>query len=301
MSFIAILLIVISAFVHAGWNLVSKKENPTASFILLASLTGAIFLFPIFILYYTVLFSFPVQVWLLLFFTGFFMAGYHASLAGAYRRGDMSVAYPLARSSPIIVVAVVSFMLGEGKYVSDLCILGIVLIMIGCFILPLKSYKNFSIKNYLNLTCILALLAAFGTAGYSIIDDNALGILRNSITGKNIIILTLLYAFMENLSVITWLMFFILFSKKEHKRLVYAARNSKRNAVITGIGIMLGYSLVLVSMSFVKNISYVVAFRQLSIPIGAIFGMVLLKEQMHLPRVVGTAILFIGLVIVALG
>jgi hypothetical protein len=45
---------------------------------------------------------------------------------------------------------------------------------------------------------------------------------------------------------------------------------------------MLAYSLVLIAMSFAKNISYVVAFRQLGIPIGAILGMVILKEPMYL-------------------
>ena len=64
---------------------------------------------------------------------------------------------------------------------------------------------------------------------------------------------------------------------------------------------MLGYSLVLIAMSFVKNVSYVVAFRQLSIPIGVILGAVILKERMYPLRVVGTAILFVGLVLVAVG
>ncbi len=64
---------------------------------------------------------------------------------------------------------------------------------------------------------------------------------------------------------------------------------------------MVGYSLVLVSVTFVKNVSYVLAFRQLSIPIGVILGMVLLKEPMYIPRIAGTAVLFIGLVLVTIG
>ena len=38
-------------------------------------------------------------------------------LAAAYRSGDMSLAYPLARSSPVIVVAVVTMLLGRGDQV----------------------------------------------------------------------------------------------------------------------------------------------------------------------------------------
>jgi uncharacterized membrane protein len=51
-------------------------------------------------------------------------------------------------------------------------------------------------------------------------------------------------------------------------------------------------------MNFVSNVSYVAAFRQLSIPRGAIFGMVLLREPRYLPKTVGIAAIFFGLVLV---
>ena len=54
-------------------------------------------------------------------------------------------------------------------------------------------------------------------------------------------------------------------------------------------------------MNYVTNISYVAAFRQLSIPLGAIFGMSLLKEPCHPPKIVGILTIFIGLVMVAAG
>ena len=301
MSLTAIFLVIISAFVHAGWNLVCKKGNPTASFVLLANLTGTFFLLPIFILNFKVLFVFPLEIWIMLLCTGFFMAVYHVALAGAYRKGDMSVAYPLARSSPIIVVAVVTLFLGEGKYISGSCILGIFLIVIGCFILPLKDFKNFHPKNYLSLTCFLALIAAFGTAGYSIIDDSALEILRTSINCVDIVFLTLLYAFLENICVFGWLLLLIFSSKTERKRLHETIIYKKKSAAVMGIGIIVGYSLVLIAMSFAENISYIVAFRQLSIPIGAVFSMSLLKEPVHVPKLFGTFILFCGLIFVALG
>ena len=56
-----------------------------------------------------------------------------------------------------------------------------------------------------------------------------------------------------------------------------------------------------VVISYVANINYVAAFRQLSIPLGAIFGMSLLKEPRHPPTLVGISIIFLGLVVVALG
>ena len=52
-------------------------------------------------------------------------------------------------------------------------------------------------------------------------------------------------------------------------------------------------------MGFVKNVSYVVAFRQLSIPLGTAFGIMFLKEPVYSPKLAGAAIMFIGLMLVA--
>jgi uncharacterized membrane protein len=51
-------------------------------------------------------------------------------------------------------------------------------------------------------------------------------------------------------------------------------------------------------MNYVSNVSYVAAFRQLSIPIGAILGMALLKESRYLPKTIGITAIFIGLILV---
>jgi uncharacterized membrane protein len=51
-------------------------------------------------------------------------------------------------------------------------------------------------------------------------------------------------------------------------------------------------------MNYVTNVSYVAAFRQLSIPLGALFGMGLLKEPRYVPKMIAVVIIFIGLMIV---
>ena len=54
-------------------------------------------------------------------------------------------------------------------------------------------------------------------------------------------------------------------------------------------------------MNYVANVSYVAAFRQLSIPLGAIFGMTLLNEPRYLPKKTGITAIFIGLVLAGIG
>ena len=78
-------------------------------------------------------------------------------------------------------------------------------------------------------------------------------------------------------------------------------RTNARYAALTGMAIYLTYALVLISLAFVENVSYVVGFRQLSIPVGATLGLLVLKEPPHPPKLAGVTIMFIGLMLLAMG
>jgi len=302
MTSTAIILIILSAILHAGWNLLSKRRHPTASFFLLANGVGSLLLAPVLFLYGESLHAFPARVWMLLAVTGFFQALYYASLAGAYRSGNLSVAYPLARSSPVIVVTIVTLLLGRGDQVTAQCIAGILLVVAGCFLIPMRHFSDFRLANYLNPTCGLALLAAVGTTGYSIIDDEGLRLLRTSteLTIDNTPI-TLLYACLEAFASSLWLLPLVLLRSEGRATLRQLLHSDKSHASLAGIMIYMTYILVLVSMAFVTNVSYVVAFRQLSIPLGTLLGIAVLREPAHAPKLVGVGIMFIGLVLVGTG
>ncbi len=301
MSSIAIVLLIVSAVTHAGWNLLSKQRKPSASFFLVSNVVGIVALFPFLIIYKINLSDFPSEVWALLVITGFFMAVYFSSLAGAYRSGDMSIAYPLVRSSPIIVVTVVTLILGRTDQVGVQCILGIVLVVGGCFLIPMQRFSDIRLKNYLNATCMLALVAAFGTAGYSMVDNEALRQLRNALGDRlNTVSITLTYASLEALSSSLWLAIFVGVRRTGRSSFRQVIRTGKSIAILTGIGIYGTYALVLISMAFVKNVSYVVAFRQLSIPLGVCFGILILREPLYKPKLVGVGVMLIGLILVAI-
>ncbi len=65
--------------------------------------------------------------------------------------------------------------------------------------------------------------------------------------------------------------------------------------------IYLTYGMVLLSMAYARDISLIVAFRQVSILAGAFMGILFLKESSPVTKIAGLAILFTGLVLVALG
>ena len=302
MSLTAAILLIISAVTHAGWNYISKKEHPTASFYLVANTMGVICVLPILLFYGSQILLVPRSVWIFITLSGFFLATYMAILAGAYRAGDMSIAYPLARSLPVIFVFLITLIFGEGKPLGIWGLSGIILVIAGCMILPLKTLHQLRFSNYKNLCCLLAMLAAVGIAGYTVIDDTALRHLREN-PGKlwGPVDATLVYMVLEGISCSIWQLLIVACNSRERRSLNEVLNDYKGAAAITGIGIYLTYGLVLASMNFVTNVSYVAAFRQLSIPLGALFGMVLLKEPRYAPKVIGVVLIFLGLALVGVG
>jgi len=298
MSSVAAILLVLSAFTHAGWNFLSKKEHPSLAFYFVANTFGVLCVLPILMYYSDRIAQVPIFVWGCLVCSGFFLAAYMAALAGAYRAGDMSIAYPLARSLPAILVTGVTLILGLGKTVNLWFIIGVIFIVVGCIMLPMSTFGDFRFRNYSNFCCLLAVLAAACIAGYTMIDYEALRRLR-SLSGRSFdpIEATLVYIVLEAVSTSAWKATLVLISQRERERLRQVLRTYKRSAVLTGIGIYVTYGLVLASMNFVDNVSYVAAFRQLSIPLGALLGMAFLKEPPYQPKITGVAVIFAGLVL----
>ena len=102
MTITATILLLISAFTHAGWNFISKKEHPTQAFYLVANTIGVICILPILFYFRGFILFIPASVWVIVVLSGFFLAAYLEALAGAYRAGAISIAYPLARSLPVV-------------------------------------------------------------------------------------------------------------------------------------------------------------------------------------------------------
>jgi len=301
MTGIAILLLIASAFVHAGWNLLGKRRNPTSTFFLLANLIGTLLLTPVILWNWNLLPAIPAVVWMWLALTGMAQALYYAALAGAYRRADLSIVYPLARSYPILVVLAVSFLLGRRDQISLQCVAGIVLLVTGCFFLPKQRFTQFHWRDYVQAGALLAMLAACGSAGYSLCDDEALRVLRSHWTMLSKMRISLMYGALEAWTSTIALAVFVCSIPGQRTEWRKDFQTGKQDAFLMGIGIYLAYILVLIAMGFARNISYVVAFRLLGIPLAALLGVLILRESRYPPKFVGVALMFIGLILVATG
>ena len=298
----AVILLLTSALTHAGWNLLSKKDQPSTASFLLANLFGTLLLVPLLVYGRHQILETILPLWPLLLLTGFFQALYFLGLASAYKTGELSVAYPLARSIPSLLVTFMVFLFGRGEAIGIQAIFGISLIILGGFLIPLESFRDFSVQRYKSVAIIAALVAAVGTTGYSLIDDHALDLIWRDNSGSLNVnaLLAFYYIGLQGLTTVFWQGLFLFMNKKEQQLLLVKAANPL-SSVIKGGGIFLTYSLVLISMGYVTNISYVVAFRQVSIPIGLILGILLLKERSCAPKITAVILLFTGVVLVGLG
>lgn len=287
---------------HAGWNFISQRRSPSLAFFFVTAVFAALTISPILLIHRAALKGVPTAVWALVLATGIAQMVYFFGLAGAYRRGDISLAYPLARALPVLLVAVISLLWGNSGQIGPLGLLGMALITIGCIILPLRHWRQLSLRAYQDVVVLMAVVAAIGTTGYTLIDDEALRQLRAALPLPNSQI-TLLFIALQTGSTAVMLGLATLFSPTERGQLRQLWHNHTllRTSLVTGVVIMATYGLVLAAMAYVSNVSYVAAFRQLSIPIGAILGVTLQQEPRYPPKLLGIGIVSLGLVLVGIG
>ena len=140
------------------------------------------------------------------------------------------------------------------------------------------------------------ILGALGTAGYTIIDSEALHLMPSEIFQFP---LSLTYSALINLAILPWLVPIVLLSGGVKEIKDYSGKKNLR-PIFASFAICLAYMLILASMRFVTNVSYVAGFRQASIPIGVLLGIVILKEKSYFTRILGCGIITMGLILMSL-
>jgi drug/metabolite transporter (DMT)-like permease len=226
--------------------------------------------------------------------SGIFCGLYFFTLAKAYETGDISMAYPVARSFPILVLVWAGLLLDEVP--SLMGMIGIFFIISGCFLLPLKKFKfgedGFSIKNYCHESTFWALLTALFTSFYSMTDKYSA--IENVVDPASLesILTKVNYVYLQNLISLIVVYIILKLRKYEFKEV------GRARAIFSGVLFLISYTLILIA--FVdNNTAYVVSFRQLSIVLTAIFSMIFIEKRFSKIRLAGVIVVFAGVIIVA--
>jgi len=292
-----IILVLLSAFLHVFWNTLGKNGTPSKAFFFIGSLVSVIVFLP-FLFLMDFNFSIFKHLWVYLATSGLFMTIYYSGLAGAYRTGDMSLAYPLARALPVLFVPLVNLLLGRFEGLTLIPLLGMLIVFMGCLLLPQINMRRLSFKGYFKAYLINAVLAALGTTGYTLLDSQGMEVVK--VIALSPVLGAIYYFTFQMIFVCIFLGMYILISNVEKVKLLHIIKKEKFLTISAGLLLAAAYIIILICYPMVINVSYITAFRQISIPLGAIAGIFVLKERWSVPKVSGALIIFVGLLIVYL-
>jgi drug/metabolite transporter (DMT)-like permease len=132
---LAIALVLVAAVLHAGWNVLLKTSGDTLSTAVRLQAIGTMVLVPIGIVAWLAngMPAVPGAAIALAVVSGALEAAYFVLLASAYRRGPLSLVYPLARgTAPLLAVAIGIVVLGERLV--PLAMAGVGCLLVGIFL-----------------------------------------------------------------------------------------------------------------------------------------------------------------------
>lgn len=205
---------------------------------------------------------------------------YYGCLIGAYRKGDLSQVYPIARGAAPVLVALGAWLLaGESK--SLLEITGIAIVSLGILSLAWRPGP----LRWPNLRDDEAILFALATglciAGYSVADG-----MGGRASGAVFTYIAWLFA-TDAIAIVAFV-----FWRRRHN-LWTAVRPQLLRGLAGGCVATLAYSIVIWAMS-VAPMAQVVALRETSVLIAAGIGALVLKEGFGTQRIAAAAVVVGG-------
>jgi len=178
MTFSAFILIFISVFLHAGWNLLSKAGKPSATFYFITTVVAAAASTPFLFAAGIAWGELPLDFWCCFAMTGIANIVYYIGLYLTYKRSDISMAYPLVRALPVLLTVLVTLIFGIGKRPSFAGFTGFLIVFAGCLLMPLEKRSDFRLRNYLTPALGTIFLAACGITGYTVFDSLCIPLLQ---------------------------------------------------------------------------------------------------------------------------
>jgi uncharacterized membrane protein len=279
---LSLILVLVSAVIHPVWNILLKRSDHQVVFYLHIHLVFTV-------LFSFLLFVFPVTKissagWVFIMLSALSHFLYQVFLCRTYELGDISLTYPVIRSSPIFVALLGFIFLKELP--SPLAMAGIILIITGTHVLNLERFTLRGLFKPLRREnrrpMIAALFTALFSAVYSAVDKK--GVLEIN----PVLFFYLFFA-------ISGLMFagYVFYLGQSGRKIIRVFLDNKFAITIASILEFSSYVLILYAFRLSK-VAYVVALRQISVVFAALFGTVLLKEKNFNLRLAGSLILFTG-------
>jgi drug/metabolite transporter (DMT)-like permease len=267
-----------AALLHASWNAIIKSGREPLLDMALLTLAGS--LIAIAVALVATVPPPPAAAWPYIAASTVVHIGYYATLAAAYRAGDLSHGYPIMRGTAPLLTAIGTW-LALGEPLSAGAAMGVLLICGG--VLSLAGVKDAAGGGASRQATGWALLNALIIAIYTLADGAGVRVSGDAL------------AYVVWLFVVHGLPFGLgVLALKRGTFLRHAAKNWRRGfagALLSGFS----YGIALWAMTRAP-VAIVAALRETSVIFGALIGAWLLKEGHVRERIWGAAAVLAGLI-----
>jgi drug/metabolite transporter (DMT)-like permease len=217
---------------------------------------------------------------------------YLFAITRAYRLGDLSLVYPLARgTSPLFLLLWTTLWpLGVADRVTPGGVGGIAVIALGLYIINLPRLGGWSqpLRALARGAPRWALLAGLSISLYTLIDRTGIQLLDPLVYTDLVLWLTFLMYTPLALRLAGW------------QGLRDEIRSSGLSSVTAGSTSLVAYAMVLYAIRAGTPASYAGSVREVSVVFAGIVGIVFLKERGSAVRTVGALCVFVGISLIAL-
>jgi len=276
---VAIILVLTAAVMHATWNAVVKVDGDRLmTMAVVISTTGL--LAPL------LLVAGPPpapESWPYIVISALLNNAYFLFLIMAYKFGDLSHVYPIARgSAPLLVAAGASGFAGESLSLAELA--GVIIISIGIISLVWSRGGNLGTEKR---AVVFALLTGLMIAAYTVVDGIGVRLSGNPA------------GFIGWLFILSPLpLLAIALTRRRGQALVYL-RTNWRPAVLGGCLNLGSYGLSIWALSL-GAMAHVSALRETSVIIAVVIGTRMLGEAFGRRRILAAATVALGVILIAL-
>ena len=292
----ALFLVLLSAVIHASWNIMARSSHSETRFIRQMLPFVAIVGFIPAVAGQALAHTMSERTWLYVAGSGLCCAVYFHALGKAYESADFTTVYPVSRSLPVLMVAVGDSLQGHKPTLPGW--VGMALVVIGCMLAPLLSLRSFALSHYINRASLWMLLTAFGTVGYTLFDKRSSEILKPGPVSAAVYC----YFFYFFTFIAYWLIDRLRTGPAQPALAYFPVGKGAQAWMPAAAGSMSAgaYFLVLWAMQLVAQASYIVAFRQASLIIAVLMAFALYREERHGLRLVAVLVITTGLVLIKL-
>jgi drug/metabolite transporter (DMT)-like permease len=289
MSSLALVLIGISAVMHALWNLLVKRSRDKTVFIWWMFIASGL------LISLALPFAGPFPA-VSLQLLGLVVAGaacfvlYHLFNGRAYRSGDLSLTYPLSQTSMLWVPLWGALLLGERFTWPGLA--GIALIATGAWCVQLRALAWSEVVRPLRSlnepTVMAALAAGFIYSVGSIID-------KTGVTAYDPFHFTYL------LVICMFLLMSLNLARPRYRGRILAEWRHSRHLIMISGPIMMGSFMTFRFGLKLAPVSYAVPVRQVSLLVGVLIGTLFLGEECGKIRFTAALLILAGVALIWLG